>query len=98
MNGNSECGIQNSELTPKKESRRLSMIRFIHLVRKGLTAREIAAKLNVSYWSVRDRARRYGMKIASARKIKDVPDLPFGVTRDDLDELRDDDDAVEVPA
>ena len=69
--------------TAAQAKTRLFRIKFIHLVRKGLTAREIAEKLGVTLCSVRDRGKRYGMKFA--RPVKAA--LPFGVKPGDMDEL-----------
>ncbi len=47
---------------------RLFKIRFIHRVKKGLSAREIAEQLGVSVYSVRDRAKRYGLTVVKKQR------------------------------
>lgn len=67
---------------------RLFRIRFIHAVRKGLTAAEIAARLQVTVGSVRARAKSYGMALAIAPRGRR---LPFGISQRDLEEIGGDD-------
>lgn len=74
---------------------RLEMIRFIHRVRKGKTARQIATEMGLSVYVVRERARRYGLSIARAPRGQCNQGLPFGVKEQDLDELGVDD-AAEI--
>lgn len=63
---------------------RLSRIKFIHLVRQGLTAKEIAQRMGCDVSSIYERAKSYGLELAKdQRGPRGV--LPFGLGENEIE-------------
>jgi len=76
--------IWNRETQRHERFCRVRKIKLLHLVRKGLTADEIAARLGFTADAVRKFVSDAGLAIVPGRRrVK----LPFGVTEKDVDEL-----------
>lgn len=76
---------QGQNQTSVKPLPRLFRIRFIHAVRKGCTALEVAGQFRIAVWKAREHAVKLGLTFTDGRRT--TQRLAFGIKQEDLEEL-----------